>query len=96
MTQKEYLLQLLAKLYPTWTLAESFTNIIRNIEVDDAMIQTIMWALKYSIHESKIKISIKKQKKMISFLEKLKNIEQSQSKKDIEDIHNLDKLLNDF
>jgi hypothetical protein len=42
MTQKEYLLQLLAKLYPTWTLAESFTNIIRNIEVDDAMIQTIM------------------------------------------------------
>lgn len=96
MSSKEYLLKLLTKLYPLWSLAEPFKNIINNLEFDDSIFQLIIWALKYSIHESKIKVSIKKQKKMISFLEELKNIEQSQSKKDIKDIENLDKLLEDI
>jgi len=33
---------------------------------------------------------------MISFLEELKNIEQSQTKKDIKEIEKLDKLLEDI
>jgi len=42
MSSKEYLLKLLTKLYPLWSLAEPFKNIINNLEFDDSIFQLII------------------------------------------------------
>lgn len=63
-----------------------------NVSVLDMLIDAIKWA----VHNAKWDISVNKLQKWMDFLEKMKEMEINQNEQDQKDIEKLDELLKQF
>ena len=91
METKEYLIKVLDKLKETWPLAKWLKKVIINWWLDNENLMNLLIdALWVSIHNVKGDVDKEKLKKSLTVLQKMKNLEEEERARDVEE---LDKLI---
>lgn len=82
MSNKEYLLQLLAKLEPYWEPAKGFLLIVQNVWSDHKIIDALIWIIKKAIKETDNAQMKQHLESSLTLLEKIQQAELEQREVD--------------
>lgn len=96
MDKKEYILKLLDSLTDIRSLARWLKIIVEKMELNVWVLDMLIDAIKWAVHNAKLDISVNKLKKWMDFLQKMKEMEINQNEQDKKDIEKLDELLKQF
>lgn len=94
MDKKEYLLKVLDQLEPIWNLAKWLKILVKQWNLDDNMVDVLIDAVKWAIHNTKSELDRDKLQKWLDALQRMKELEKQSIIQDKKDLEELEKLIN--
>lgn len=96
MDKKQYLLTILKQLEPIWSLSLWFISLLENWNFEDDILDQLIEAISWSIHEVKLEKDKIKMQKWLEIMQKMKDLEDKSNESDKKDLEELDNLLENF
>lgn len=93
MNKKDYIGQVLDKLWVYWPIARWLKVLLKQDKLDEAQISWLISIFEHAISEASDKTQKEKLQKWVDAIKKLQSLEEEQTKQDAKDIEELDKIL---
>ena len=94
--KKTYLIKILDQLQPVRNVAKGLKIFVEGWKLEDNIIDTLMEALQWAIHNAKSELDKAKMRKWLVAMQKIKEIELKSNEQDEKILAELDKMLENF